>query len=116
MKRILIVEDDEMVRNVLRKMLEKLPLKVQEAGDGERGLALLVEERFDLVIADYRMPRMDGLTMLKQCRELFPEHPCIVVSGERPEGINQLEKVFFFQKPIDSGALLNLVKHLLRLD
>jgi CheY-like chemotaxis protein len=116
MKRILIVEDEDMVRSVLRRMLQKLPLEIREAGDGECGLALLAEERFDLVIADYRMPKMDGLAMLKRCRELFPERPCIVVSGEYPEGVDQLENTFFFPKPIDSGALRSLVRRLLSLD
>ena len=62
------------------------------------------------------MPKIDGLTMLKQCRELFPEHPCIVISGERPEGIDQLENVYFFQKPLDAGSLMNLIINLLHLN
>ena len=116
MKRVLIVDDDERVRKVLRKFLEKLPLEIQEAKDGEKGSTLFLQKTFDLVIVDYRMPNVDGLAMLKQCRELFPEHPCIVISGERPEGIDPLNKVYFFQKPINASLLINLITNLLHLN
>ena len=115
MKRILIVDDDEIVRKVLRKFLKQLPLEIREAKDGEEGFALFSQEAFDLIIVDYRMPKVDGLTMLKQCRELYREHPCIVISGERIEGINQLKNVFFFEKPLDAGSLINLIQNLLHL-
>lgn len=114
MKRVLIVDDDERVRKILHQILGRLPLDIQEAEDGEQGLTLFSRSPFDLIITDYRMPKMDGLAMLKQCRQRFPELLCIVISGEQPEGMDQM-KVHFLQKPLDAGVLVRLVTHLLRL-
>lgn len=116
MKRILIVDDEELIRSILRRLLEKLPLDIEEAEDGEQGAALFARETFDLIIADYRMPKVDGMAMIRQCRRQFPEHPCIVISGEYPAGIAQMEKVFYLPKPFDSAVLVNLVGDLLHLD
>ncbi|PIR50167.1 hypothetical protein COU79_00830 [Candidatus Peregrinibacteria bacterium CG10_big_fil_rev_8_21_14_0_10_54_7] len=115
MKRVLIVDDNERVRKVLHQILRRLPLEIQEARDGEQGLTLFFQSPFDLIITDYRMPKMDGLAMLKQCRQRFPELLCIVISGEHPEGMDQIEKVHFLQKPLNAGVLVRLVTHLLNM-
>ena len=115
MKRVLIVDDDEIVRKILHQILRRFPLDIQEAEDGQQGLALFFQEPFDLIITDYRMPQMDGLAMLKQCRQKFPELLCIVISGECPEGMDQIENVHFLQKPLDVGLLVRLLTHLLNL-
>ena len=116
MKRVLIVDDDERVRKILHQILGRLSLDIQEAEDGEQGFALFSQSPFDLVVTDYRMPKMDGITMLRQCRQRFSELLCIVISGEHPEGMNQIEKVHFLEKPLDAGVLVRLVTHMLNLD
>lgn len=116
MKKILVVDDDESVRMVLRKMLETLTVEVGEAGDGEAGLERLAREKWDLVIADYRMPGLDGLTMLRQCREAAPHLPCILISGDPCVNTGRSSNIFFFKKPLDYGSFMMLVKHVLKMN
>src|SRR5262249_60835065 len=63
-KRILVVDDEQNARDALRTILMEEGFEVSEAADGQEALALLPEFAPDLVLADVRMPRMDGLTLL----------------------------------------------------
>ncbi|HOI17577.1 MAG TPA: response regulator, partial [Geobacteraceae bacterium] len=78
---ILIVDDEELIRLNLRALLEDLGYRVAEAVDGLDGLDAFDRERPDLVMADLRMPVMDGLSMIAALRDKSPETPVIVVSG-----------------------------------
>jgi two-component system response regulator QseB len=60
--KILFIEDNPMNRIVVGAMLRSADLSMSEAEDGERGLALIDSETFDLILVDLRMPGMDGLT------------------------------------------------------
>ncbi|GAA3937389.1 response regulator [Litoribacillus peritrichatus] len=79
--RILIIDDDEAVRESLVAYLDDSGYQVTQAVDGESGLALFSQEQPDIVLCDLRMPRMDGLTVLSKVKELSPDTPVIVVSG-----------------------------------
>jgi CheY-like chemotaxis protein len=65
---ILIVDDEESVRQLLRLMLRTFDVCVREAADGSEALARINEEQPSLVILDVMMPKIDGLTVLKQLR------------------------------------------------
>ncbi len=65
-KRLLIIDDEENLRHLLRSILEKEGYEVCLAADGQQGLALLEEQDFDMILCDLRMPRMDGIEFLKQ--------------------------------------------------
>jgi CheY-like chemotaxis protein len=65
---ILIVDDEESVRQLLRLMLRTFDVNVREACDGSEALARINEEQPSLVILDVMMPKIDGLTVLKQLR------------------------------------------------
>jgi len=80
-EKILIVDDEELIRLNLRALLEDLGYRVAEAADGRAGLDVFDRERPDLVLADLRMPVMDGLSMIAAIREKNTETPVIVVSG-----------------------------------
>jgi len=67
-KHILIVEDDELLLNVLKDEFIKENIKVSVAQNGEEGLKSAVELKPDLIIIDFMMPKMDGMTMLKKLR------------------------------------------------
>lgn len=67
-KIILIAEDEEPLRRVLRDILSFEGYQVIEAVNGEEGLAMVLKEHPDLVLLDVVMPKMDGLTMLKKLR------------------------------------------------
>jgi PAS domain S-box-containing protein len=79
--KVLIVEDEKLIRLNLRALLEDLGYQVTEAADGREGQDAFDRERPDLVLADLRMPVMDGLSMIAGLREKSPETPVIVISG-----------------------------------
>lgn len=68
-KTILIVEDEDSLRNVLKDKLEKENFDVLEAKNGEEGLKMALEKKPDLILLDIVMPVMDGFTMAKRLRE-----------------------------------------------
>src|SRR5512136_2879197 len=79
--KVLIVDDEELIRLNLRMLLEDLGYSVVEAADGREGLDAFDREGPDLILADLRMPVMDGLSMIAGLREKSTETPVIVVSG-----------------------------------
>ncbi|MEM8883154.1 MAG: response regulator [Planctomycetota bacterium] len=82
--RILVVDDSKVARAVIRKVLGEIGYTyVQEASDGVEAFTKLHEQRFDLVMTDWTMPRMDGLALVRKVREA-PELdvPVLMVSGE----------------------------------
>jgi len=79
--KVLIVDDEELIRLNLRMLLEDLGYCVVEAPDGREGLDVFNRERPDLILADLRMPVMDGLSMIAALREKSTETPVIVISG-----------------------------------
>ena len=112
MKKVLVVDDDELIRKMMRRLLEKIPIDVIEAEDGEKGLKRILTEKVDLVITDYQMPRMDGLAMLNQYRKKLPHLPCILVSGNFGT-IGKLAETYFLKKPFKCEDLTILVKNIL---
>jgi two-component system cell cycle sensor histidine kinase/response regulator CckA len=79
--KVLIVDDEELIRLNLRALLEDLGYRVTEAAEGREGLDAFDRERPDLVLADLMMPVMDGLSMIAGLREKSRETPVIVISG-----------------------------------
>jgi DNA-binding NtrC family response regulator len=81
MKRILISEDKSSMRHLLRQVFEETGFEVVEAADGEEALARIREGALDLVITDVKMPKADGMTVLKECRAVLPRTPVIVMTA-----------------------------------
>lgn len=79
--RILVVDDDEVYREILRDAIMMDGVEIVMASDGVEGLARLQEGPFDILISDLNMPRMDGLSLLKNAREHHPYLIMIVVTG-----------------------------------
>lgn len=84
MARILLIDDVDVVRLVIRKMLARSGHEVEEASDGIAGIERLQSGGFDLVITDIWMPALDGVTFLRKARELSPGLPIIAISGGAP--------------------------------
>ncbi|SJM31369.1 response regulator [Mesorhizobium delmotii] len=95
MAKLLIVEDDESVRTLAARALERAGHMIDIAADGAQGLALIRAARggYDLVVSDIRMPAMDGIQMAKAAASLFPAMKILLMTGyadqrERAEELN----------------------------
>ncbi|RWO19687.1 response regulator [Mesorhizobium sp.] len=95
MAKLLIVEDDESVRTLAARALERAGHMIDIAADGAQGLALIRAARggYDLVVSDIRMPEMDGIQMAKAAASLFPAMKILLMTGyadqrERAEELN----------------------------
>ena len=80
-KKILVIEDDAALRNVLRDKFSLESFSVLEAKDGEEGLATALREHPDLILLDIILPKMDGITMSKKVKELGIKVPIIFLTN-----------------------------------
>ena len=78
---ILVVDDEANIRKVLRALLEQRGYAVWEAKDGIEALALIGKQPVHTIITDQRMPRLDGLGLLKACLEKYPDIPVIIITA-----------------------------------
>ncbi len=119
-KRILVIDDDAQVRGILRRLLEGAGYAVVDAPDGQEGVQLYRQQPADLVITDIFMPEKDGLEVIQELTQGFPDVRIIAISGGGQTGKLDLlphAEAFgalrTFQKPLDLKELLNAVKTLL---
>jgi two-component system response regulator AtoC len=80
-KRILVVDNEAKMRRILELSLKNMGHEVEQAGDGVEALAAIDAASFDLVLTDLRMPRKDGIELLRELRELGEEVPVIVLTA-----------------------------------
>jgi len=80
-KKILVVDDDHSIRTVLKEALIDDGYEVKIAADGEKALAFATEERFDLVIADLVMPRLNGIELMERIREENPGIGFLIITA-----------------------------------
>lgn len=117
MARILIVDDDPHIRELLGHFLNREGFETQEAGDGEEALAVLDEAQFDLVILDIMMPNMDGWALCKELRSSY-ELPVLMLTamGETAQKVKgfELGTDDYMVKPFEPAELVVRVKALLR--
>lgn len=117
MSKILVVDDDPHIRELVRVFLEREGLAVSEAGDGVEALARLESVKADLVILDVMMPNMDGWEL---CRRLRQSGDCplliITAKGETGDKIKgfQLGTDDYVVKPFEPAELVARVKALLK--
>lgn len=81
MARILIIDDEERIRTIVRKILESAGHEVVEAGDGAEGTEVFGGSHFDLVVTDLIMPEKEGIETILHLREVDADVPILVVSG-----------------------------------
>jgi DNA-binding response OmpR family regulator len=114
---ILIVDDEEMLRKLLKSELEQSNHTVDVAESGEFAIEKLQEKRFDLVILDIRMPGMDGLEVLRKIRENDLAKKVIMLTGVDELKIArdslQLGADDFLTKPYDIKTLLACIKRVM---
>jgi DNA-binding NtrC family response regulator len=119
MSKILIIEDEASIRRVLTKILseENDTYQVEEAEDGSVGYEKIVQNDFDLVLCDIKMPKMDGVELLQAVKKIKPEIPIVMISGhgdmETAIQTMRLGAFDYISKPPDLNRLLNTVRNAL---
>lgn len=92
MSRILVIDDQEPIRRIVRRALEQAGHQIMDASDGEMGMQLLAQHGADVVITDIFMPGMDGIQALREVRKRFPATKVIAMSGGDSSGLLDLRK------------------------
>lgn len=117
MARILIIDDEPSIRNILRDILEMEDYKVEEAKDGIDALSKIKKSKFDAAICDIKMPRMDGMELLERINILSPDTPVIMISGHGniETAVEAVKKGAFdyIAKPPDLNRLLITIRNAL---
>ena len=112
--RILFVDDEEPICLLFRKAMAKKPVLIQTASDGEEALRKLESFPAEIVITDVIMPKMDGHTLLKQVRLLYPSIFVIVITGQGcvEDAVRSMKEgaYDYIMKPLDFGRIESLIQ------
>jgi CheY-like chemotaxis protein len=120
MKKILVIDDDSLVRDTIVRILERKGFRVLVAADGLRGLRLFHSEEPDLVITDIIMPEKEGLETIREIRAKQPDAKIIAISGGARIGnmdflrmAGELGASQIMPKPFDPADLVSLISRCL---
>ncbi len=118
--KILVVDDEQDIRDVLRAALESNGYEVIESADAEGALSILEAGQVDLMLLDVFLPKMNGIELLERIRLQSAEVPVIVMSGRSPKALNLLgivdhsPAIRVLPKPFSPQQLLETVGEALR--
>ncbi|MDJ0809460.1 MAG: response regulator [Desulfobacterales bacterium] len=108
-KRILVVDDEEDLREILQIYLTEMGYEVLTAADGQKGVDIFLDQRPPIVLSDIKMPVMDGVEMLRQIKAEDPEAEVIMITGHGDMALAieslKLEAADFITKPINDDVL-----------
>ena len=116
MSKILIVEDEDAIRRVLKKVLieENPKYTIDEAINGDQAISLLKTNNYDLVLCDIKMPKKDGIDVLKFTTQFDATLPVIMISGhgdlKTAVQAMRLGAFDYIEKPPDLNTLLSAVR------
>lgn len=116
MPRILIIDDEAMIRSILGEILESEGYEIIEASNGQTGLDLLSNQSVDLVITDLMMPEKDGFETIRELKKTNPDVKIVALTGY---GLHNLPIAYdlgasrIFEKPIEPKELKQAIKELL---
>ena len=115
--RILLVDDNAVVRDMLVDLVGSLGYSADAAGGGAEALALFDQGRYDVVLTDLLMPGMSGWEVLAALRQREPWIPVIIITGTPVIGDARAEQpgVAVLRKPVDVMALATMIKGMLAL-
>ena len=115
MPKILIVDDDSSIRRTLKNILEFEKYKVDEAVDGLDALVQIKQNKYDVVIMDIKMPKLDGMDAIENVQKLRPDLPVVMISGHGniDTAVEAVKKgaFDFIQKPPDLNRLLITIRN-----
>lgn len=110
---VLVIDDEDLVRDVLARMIEDLGYVVASARDGASGLALVEQQAFDLVLVDMTMPRMSGAEVIAALRQKHPHVKVVLCSGYDRDGHGPVQADGYLPKPFRIDQLEQLLAKLL---
>lgn len=117
MAKILVIDDERSIRNIIGELLEMEGHTVKTAENGLQGYEMIGSEPFDLVISDIKMPEMDGMELLDKLIETHPDTTVVMISGHGSidTAVDCIKKGAFdyIEKPIDMNRILVTVKNAL---
>ena len=117
MAKILVIDDERSIRNTMKDILEFEKHKVVLAENGRVGLDTALNDEFDLIFSDIKMPEMDGMELLEQLQEKEVEAPVVMISGHGniSTAVDCIKKgaFDFIEKPIDLNRMLVTVRNAL---
>lgn len=117
MKKILVIDDERPIRSTLQEILEFEKFKVETAEDGKMGLDMILKNKYDLILCDIKMPKMDGMEVLDKAIENNVETPVVMISGHGnvETAVEAIKKgaYDFIQKPLDLNRTLVTLRNAL---
>ena len=115
MAKILVIDDEKSIRKTLKDILEYEKHQVEEAADGIEGMNLLKAVKYDVVLCDIKMPKIDGIEVLEKMMAINPEIPFVMVSGHGTieTAVEAVKKgaFDFIAKPLDLNRLLVTIRN-----
>ncbi len=115
MSKILVIDDERSIRNTLKDILEYEKYEVDLAEDGKKGLEMVKQAEYDIVLCDIKMPGMDGIEVLEQLVPLAPDTPVVMISGHGniDTAVDSIKKgaYDFIEKPLDLNRLLITIRN-----
>jgi DNA-binding NtrC family response regulator len=115
MSKILVIDDERSIRNTLKDILEYEKYNVDLAEDGIKGLEMVKQKEYDIILCDIKMPGMDGIEVLEQLTELAPDSPVVMISGHGniDTAVDSIKKgaYDFIEKPLDLNRLLITIRN-----
>jgi CheY-like chemotaxis protein len=115
MQRVLIVDDEPLLRSLMAEILSRNDFQTVIAEDGQEALNILQDDvEFSLIISDIHMPRMDGITLCKVLKENYPKIPVLITSvhwrNDRLNSLLQDESALYLSRPFTARQFLEKVK------
>lgn len=117
MSKVLIIDDEKIIRRTLKEIIEYEGFEVVEASDGVEGLGMIDKDKYDIIFCDIKMPKLDGLELLEKIQERTIDTPIIMISGHGniDTAVEAIKKgaFDFISKPLDLNRLLITMRNAL---
>jgi len=116
MNKVLIVDDNQIMRKLISGLLINIGIEPEEASNGEECLEILNHNAFDLVITDIVMPKMEGIELIRRIKNEYPFTKIIAISGSKPYYLYLAKKMgvyAVFTKPLTKNSFLSIVQNIM---
>lgn len=113
-KKALVIDDDLATLDLMRFQLESEKFDVETVANGVKGIALVEEKDFDIILTDLNMPGIDGIEMVKKCKEISPDTEIIMITGDgsatKAVEATKAGAFYYVEKPVDLEELMVLIE------